>query len=731
MHVRFEYGYDKNIEGLEYIFRMENQRGDGVWDANFARPQIERFAASSPYITGLGVMNGLAYLSFEFGISTSADPGNPVYMGHIERITPGYAELFGFDFIAGSGHCLGEPGHVIISQSIADKLFGNEDPIGRQVFFSEFRNLGETLNISGMTFDISNTVGGVYRDFPENTRLRNVVYGAIEEGEMMDDWYTGSYYAYVRLSSPERADEICARYMAENEESLRHTDIFDVRHKPVGDLYFGEYVRWDSVPQGNKLTTDMLLLTAFLIIAITLVNYVNFSVALAPVRIKSVTTRKVLGCSQSSLRRSLILESVWISLTAFIFALILVALLSENGTITGIFGHSLSPGSNKVVVIWTALLAVATGTAAGIYPALYMTSFPPAMAINGSYSLTGRARATRKLLVVFQYAISIMLIIGSLFITIQNRYIRNVELGFDRNRILEVRLSFSSAYQNNRLYSELLMRHPDIKGVAFNEHKLVTDESRTSIGYHYSGAHSYIQWIGASPGLPEVMGIEIIAGRAFRPDDEQPESERAVCIINQTAAMELMSLLPDEITDINQFVGTTLRDGGTDVEIIGISRDFHFESLYRPVKPFGFWVSPKGKYRRYMPENFSYIRIAGKDPDAAIEHIRQVTEELDPGYPADIRMFDDVLDDMYEKSHSQGMMVAMFSLIAIVLSLVGVFGLVIFEAQRRSKEIAVRKTFGATVSEILVMLNRGFIRIVGISFLVAAPCAWFTVSKWL
>ncbi len=731
MHVRFEYGYDKDIPGREYIFRMENQRDDGYWDANFARPQIEQFAAWSPAVEECGIMNGLAYLSFRFGVSADRVPGSPVYMERLERINKGYADLFGFDFVAGGSDCLGEPGSLVIPESLALKLFGTEDPLGRQLYFSEFGDSGETLSVAGMTFASSGTVKAVYRDFPENTRLQNVVYSPIGADEMMDDWTTGSYYSYVKLSSPDLAGQLAADFVAEHAASLRNRGITDIRLRPLEELYFGPRARWDSTPAGNRLTTDILLAIALLIIVIATINYVNFSVALAPVRIKSITTRKILGSSQASLRKGLTMESVFVSLAAFVLAVLAVVLLRHSGVVASVFGHEPDLAANAGVIAWTALLAVATGFAAGLYPAVYMTSFPPAMALNGSYSLTGRARATRKILVVFQYVISITLIIGSLFIALQNRYVRSAGLGFERDNIVEVRLSFATALAHNELYRTLLLEHPDIAGVAFNEFRFVTDESRPSIGYNYNGVHSYMQWLGVSSDFPEVMGIELLAGRNFRPDDEQHDTDRAVCIINEAAARDIIARLGGSITDVTELVGTRLREDISEVEIIGIARDFHFQSLYNDVSPFGFWVSPRNRYRRFMAENFSYVRIAAGDPGPALKHIEQVTQQLDPGYPADIRFIDESIGALYEGTRKQGRMVTMFSLIAIVLSLVGVFGLVIFEAQRRDREIAVRKVFGASVGEVLVMLNKGFLKIVGVAFLIAVPLAFFGVGKWL
>lgn len=731
IHVDYEYGFDSSIANRERIFQMENLRDDGIWESNFSRPQLERFIAASLHIEAAAITNNLAYSSFDFGVSASSGPDAVTYLEKIERIRPGYTDVFNFDMIAGNTDCLQTPDNVLISETQAKKFFGEENPIGKPIFLTEFKDL-TTFSMFGLSLQPMATVGGVYRDFPENTRLKNAVYAAILEGEMMGDWNTGTYYCYLLLSSPEQASIMTEQYMNENAEFLKAFAIEDIRLRPITDLYFGEQVRADAAPTGNKMRTNMLLFISILVILIALVNYINLSVALTPIRIKSINTQKVLGCPQSVLQKNLLLESFFVSSIAFIIALFFVLILKDNKMIEAMLGHSLNLSSNWMTLVWTALLAVGTGILAGMYPAFYITSFPPAMAINGSFSLTDRAKVARKTLIGLQYVISIALVIGALFISLQNRFIEKVDLGYERDNILEVKISIGTALTKSNLYRDLLLEHPNIKDVAFNENKFVSDDSKATIGYNYRGEHSYMCWRGVSSNFPEVMGIQILAGRDLRAGDELLDNDRAVCIINETAANDIMSRFSkEEIGDISDLIGTSIIDNSIPVEIVGVFKDFHFESLYREVRPFGFWVSAKNSYRRYSPENYSYVKITGGNPKTAIDHIRKVTNELNPGYPAEIQLFDQALHNLYKKSQAQGLLVTFFCMFAVLLSLVGVFGLVIFESQGREKEIAVRKVFGATIRQIFWMFNYSFIKVVIVGFILAAPIAYYGVSQWL
>ena len=648
IHVGHEYSFDASLLNRERIFQLENKRDDGIWEANFARPQLERFIAASPYIEAAAITNNLVYSSVRFGISASEGPDARSYMEQVERITPGYTKVFGFELVAGDTDCLKRPEGTLIPESMARKLFGEENPIGKPVYLSEFAGAEGSI-IYGLSFEPAYIVGGVFRDFPENTRVKNALYIPIMEKEMMENWHTGLYYCYLLMSTPESASVTTETYMADSRAFLKSFTIEDMRLRPLSDLYFGQPVRADAAPIGNKLRTNMLFFIAILIIGIALVNYINLSIALAPIRTKSITIQKVLGSSDATLRKYLVLESLGISVVAFFLALLFLLFLNNVQWVTNMVGHPLDLYANWKIPAYTFFLVAGGGILAGLYPAFYITSFPPVMALNKSFTLSDRAKNTRKLLIGFQFVISITLIVGALFVSLQNRYIGNVDLGFNKENVLEVRLSMGGGLEKGR-----------------------------------------------------------------------------------TAAREIVSgLSPEKPDDLSDLVGTSITDNDIPVRIVGIFEDVHYESLYKELRPMGLWTSAKNHYRRSVPERYAYVKIAGGNPRTAIEHIRKVTDELIPGYPADIHFFDTALEELYSKSGRQGALITALCLMAVFLSLVGVFGLVIFELQGREKEIAVRKVHGSTVRQILWMLNSSFLRITLVCFIISIPLAYYGVNIWL
>ena len=721
MYARHEYSFDGFHPNGERIFQLENKRTDGIWETNFSRPHLERIFTSSAHIVQGAIYRGGAYSQVaHIAVSTAKDAEEAGTVELFEWITPAYAEVFSFEMLEGSSDALQEPGKILIPETAARRLYGDEPAVGKSLYIAELQGFGEKVELSSsIVVSVSNTVGGVYRDFPENSRVANAIYCSIRPEEMMDDWWTGCYYAYLLLDSPESAQEVIADYMEENKDLLRRLAITDIRLRPLDELYFGEHVRSDASPAGDKTVTDMLLIVAFLIIAISSVNFVNFAVALAPARIKNINTRKVLGCSTAVLRRNLVLESVFVSVLAFALSLLFLWMIEESGWLEGLLGGALTFNSNGVVFWGTGVISLLTGVLAGIYPAWYMTSFPPVLALNGSFALTGHTRFIRRFLTGFQYTVSLLLIICSSFIFLQHRYLNQVSLGFDKENILEVKLPVSTAYTKYDLYRQKLREHPGIKDVAFSDIQFAQDESKPIIGYFFEGEHHYQYWVRVSWNFPQVMGLGLLEGRYFREGDGERSSAATVCMISRADAKEMGSS-----------IGGIFQDNGSPVEIIGIFEDARFESLYQPVKPLGLWVA-SATYDRNTIALYTYVRLASGNPQDAIDHIYRSVKEIDPTYPLTIRFMDERLDDLYAKSRNQGLMVTLFCLIAMLLSIIGVFGLVIFETQGKTKEIAVRKVMGGTAGELIRMFNAGYIKLVAVCFVIAVPAAVFLMNAWL
>lgn len=500
----------------------------------------------------------------------------------------------------------------------------------------------------------------------------------------------------------------------------RHFDFKKIYHEgeqirlvPLTDIYYmNETQDGGTFRSGNKEVTALLFGIALLIVIVAAINFTNFSTSLTPLRIKSINTQKVLGSSDTLLRRSLLIEAALISFMAWLVSLVIVWGLDWAEALPFIEAD-LSLVSNLPIVFLCGIVALVIGWLAGIYPAYYITSFPPALVLKGSFGLSPSGRKLRTTLICVQFVVSIVLIIGACFVQIQNSYMRNFSLGFDKDQVAIVELNETMYNKHHDTYVNRLKENPGIEDVAFAMEKVGSKDGYNTNGGNYKGKDFQYFIIIASSNFLRVMGIPVIEGRDFSKADEL--SDHVSYIFNRTA-----------MEGLDMQVGDAF-DSYSSGHLVGFSDDVKFTSLRGGEDNIAFLV---GNFGYSLP--ISYIRLkAGSDIHAVVGHIQETMRELDPFYPFNIEFYDEIFNHLYRKEENLRSLVTVFSLLAIIISLVGVFGLVVFETQYRRKEIGIRKVHGATVGEILLMFNKAYLRIVGICFVIAAPIAWQGVRMWL
>ena len=593
----------------------------------------------------------------------------------------------------------------MVPRSLADKLFGED-----------ISAVGKTLRAEENIWTKSAklfTIGAVYKDFPENTQLRNVVYTAIDPDYNINNFSSSNWVCYLLLDNPAMADEVADNFN-------RHFDFKKIYHEgeqirlvPLTDIYYmNETQDGGTFRSGNKEVTALLFGIALLIVIVAAINFTNFSTSLTPLRIKSINTQKVLGSSDTLLRRSLLIEAALISFMAWLVSLVIVWGLDWAEALPFIEAD-LSLVSNLPIVFLCGIVALVIGWLAGIYPAYYITSFPPALVLKGSFGLSPSGRKLRTTLICVQFVVSIVLIIGACFVQIQNSYMRNFSLGFDKDQVAIVELNETMYNKHHDTYVNRLKENPGIEDVAFAMEKVGSKDGYNTNGGNYKGKDFQYFIIIASSNFLRVMGIPVIEGRDFSKADEL--SDHVSYIFNRTA-----------MEGLDMQVGDAF-DSYSSGHLVGFSDDVKFTSLRGGEDNIAFLV---GNFGYSLP--ISYIRLkAGSDIHAVVGHIQETMRELDPSYPFNIEFYDEIFNHLYRKEENLRSLVTVFSLLAIIISLVGVFGLVVFETQYRRKEIGIRKVHGASVGEILLMFNKAYLRIVGICFVIAAPIAWQGVRMWL
>lgn len=706
MQVNYDYTFDCSHRNADAIFRVDIVHGSKGSQAIICRPFARAFTESSPHIKGGCLLSSWTESRF-FHIE---DGGRRTsYKEDTWNMTPEVLKVFGFDMLEGNERSLDEPNSVILPESMARKIFGDGSAIGKQL-------------ISTNPMEDAKIVKGVYRDFPRNSALKNVMYTSMSPKENYDNWGNWNYFFFVRLDDPANKENVLDNFKNNfnakevfgedfewgDEESL------DLRLTSLPDVHFLNNVDFDSMPKASRQTLLVLFSIAFVILIIAGINFTNFSTALTPMRIKSINTQKVLGSSERTLRGGLLAEAVGVSLFAYLLSLLFLYIVPKT-PVASLVDADMSFGAQPMIIAGTAVIAAIVGVLAGLYPSYYVTSFPPALVLKGSFGLSLAGRRMRSLLVGIQFVASFILIIGSLFMYLQNYYMQNAPLGYDKEEMVIVHLN-GNINKNRDAFTNQLKSFSGVEDVTYSQFLLSSQDQYMGWGRDYNGNKINFQCLPVSSSFLKVMGIEVKEGRDFRPEDDQKET--GCYIFNEKAKAQYDLKLNDNINGS---------------EIIGFIPDIKFASFRQEVTPMAFYLW--GKYQWGQEDHYynaAYVKFkAGSDLRAGMEHVRKSLEKFDSEYPFVVRFYDEVLQHTYEKELKIGSLITLFSLVAIFISIVGVFGLVVFESEYKRKEIAVRKVLGSTTGEILYMFNVSYFWILLICFVLGAPVAWYGVHRWL
>ena len=700
IQVNYERSFDWCHPTADRVFRMELTEA-GTFGLIMPRAFVESVIQSSPHIeagTLIYPYNPAIYFSV-------VEDGKKVgYRELVQTCHPDITKVFDFPIIEGDRDCLNDPEKVILPESIARKMFGDQPAVGKAIHAEEDVESKDNREY---------TVGAVYKDFPGNTQMRNLIYTAIGETYQRDNFKASNYVCYLLLDNPGSVQTVVDNFNANFDFSkINKKEDVHIRLTPLTSVYYMNESQDGTIfRSGNKEVSILLFFIALLIIVVAGINFTNFNTSLTPMRIKSINTQKVLGSPDNVLRRALLIEAAIISLFAWFVSLFIVYLLGSAGTLPFIEANLNIP-DNLPIVLLTGVVALVTGIIAGLYPSWYVTSFPPALVLKGSFGLSPSGRKLRTVLIGVQYVVSILLIIGACFVRLQNSYMRDYSLGFDKDQIAIVSLSSDIYVKSHETYVNRLKEFSGIEDVAFSLEKVGSQDGYSTNSCSIKNNDLRFFMIFVSENFLRVMGIPVEEGRDFFPADELSETPSYIFNCNAKQA-------------VNIEAGDKLESWASGT-IVGLVGDVKFTSLRKGENNIGFVTGMP------YPLTVSYIRLkAGTNINDAVSHIRKTMADIDPAYPVDIEFYDAVFNELYHKEENLRSLITVFSLLAIIISLVGVFGLVVFDTQYRRKEIGIRKVHGATICEILEMLNRSYIYIVLLCFALSVPLAYYGIRKWL
>lgn len=714
MVIMMQVDYDKNFDtfhkNADNIYRVEFQWDKESTQAVLSRPMANVFMNFSPHIVAGAVTSPFyneTFYSVDKGIEKST------YMEPTMIVDPSFTDVFDFDILDGSVDALKEPGKVLVPESLARKIFGEESAVGKQITAKESKG----LLVGFFTTPEGNyTIGGIYKDLPLNSIIRNAIFLKMDEKADLHNWGNSSYNFYVRLDHPESAKDLVSDFLVYYKKNELGKNMSWYSGEPnfrltrLPDVHYATDVTFDMTPKSSRQTVLVLIAISLVILIIAGINFTNFSTALTPMRVKSINTQKVLGSSDGVLRFSLLMEAVCISTVAYLLALWMVH-MAGNSTIAKLVDADMSLFAHPLLLSATALIALLTGLLAGLYPSYYMTSFSPALVLKGSFGLSPAGRRLRNVLICIQFIVSFTLIIGSMFMSLQNRFMQNSPLGYDKDQIIVTNLT-APVLKSSDAFRSSLKTFSGIEDVTYGEFMLSSQDQYMEWGRELKGENIQFQCMPIDPSFLKVMNIPVTEGRDFREEDAL--TAEGAFIFNERARNLYDISLGDKIDGAN---------------IVGFIPDIKFASFRTEVTPMAFYVRGKGYGGG---ADYAYIKVKGdSNLQAAMAHVKSVLNEIHPDYPFNVKFFDQVLNTLYEKEENLSSLITLFSLIAVFISMVGVFGLVVFDSQYRKKEIGIRKIMGSTTSEILIMFNKTYIYILCICFALAAPVAYYAIHKWL
>lgn len=716
-YVNFEKSYDKFHENSNQIYRLRYERTDQSGDA-------VRFASCCPP-GGLVVRSQfpeVEKVARLFHATGAVSNGDKKFLEEkIYFAEPEFLQIFNFKFVTGNPKTgINEINSAFISQSMAKKYFGDENPMGK-------------------TFKMDNRteykVNGIFEDIPLNSHLKfdfllsyknllNKFGPEVEQEWGETGWFT--YIQFKKNSDPEAFQKKLTAFVdKEINVNLKQYNLrMDLKIQPLNDIHLNSHFMQEYEPNGDNETVNILFIIAIFIIVIAWVNYVNLSTARSLTRAKEVGLRKVVGATRIQLMVQFFLEITLVNSIAILLSLLLVELLlplfcSLTGLMPAYFLWSAG-------WLWQAIaiMLVAGIFLSGVYPVFVMSSFKPITVLRGKLGNSTKGISLRKVLVAFQFIMSLALITATITVFEQISFMKKQNLGISIDNVLAVRTPRVRDEQfANKIITfknELLNKAVIQKFCALSEvpgRQILWDAG----GIHRVGSdeNKNYQIVGVDYDFADVFGVKFAAGRNFSKDFG---TDTSALILNEKA-VRWMGFKNSESA-----IGQKVSYWEQIYTIVGVMKDYHQQSPKQEYEPHIFRLMPQG---RNGSRGFFALKLSSKETKSSVETIQKLYDEYFPGNPFDSFFIEDYYNQQYKADEQFGTIFGIFSFLAIFITCLGIFGLASFIVTQRTKEISIRKVLGANVSGILYLISRDFLILIMASFIVSTPICYFGLNRWL
>ena len=616
-------------------------------------------------------------------------------------VDPDFLKMFTIPFLKGNPEtALDDPNSILLSEEVAQKLFGTSDPIGQSLIYNTSVDLKVT---------------GVFKDYPSNSHMQFLYILPLELAKIynrdLNTWDVNNIRTYMQLQSNTPVEVVDAK-ITDVVERHRPQDKRAMSLQPITRVHLNPF----NDTGGTILYVYLFSALAFFILLIACINFINLTTARSSSRAKEVGIRKTVGAYRTQLVHQFFGESLILTLTASVFAIGLVylflpmfnnltgktftwELLIQKSILLGIFG----------IIFLTMIMA-------GSYPSFLLSRFQTVKVLKGKLMMSMKGALFRKVLVVLQFSLSILLILGTLMIFRQVHYLRERDVGFDRKNIIY--FGIGARFRNNfdTIKTELLANR-DILNATLTDIAPYRWQSNAGYGdVHWEGkTHQQVKMVMVSVDYDylDTIGLKMAQGRFFSKEFSTDASDAYV--VNQAAVKAM---------EMDDPIGKELTVWGLSKRIIGVVEDYHFESLHNEIIPMAMRIDPNW-------HNQACVRISPHQIPDTLAFLESKWKEIYPEYPIEYHFLDDTIASQYRSEQAIGKIVTVFTILALFISCLGIFGLSSFTAEQRTKEIGIRKVLGATVSSIVRHISREFVILVIIANVIIWPVAYFVLNRWL
>ncbi len=725
VYINHEVSYDKHVPNSSQVYRMTGtyiEDGRVESGIHFSANTASTVLADFPEVNNSGrlMANGLFYGAGSNEIRIDGRQSQH----HEEGFT--YADqaiidIMGIRMVRGQAStALSEPKTIVVSESISQKYFNNQNPIGKVIY------------LNGNNED-PYRINGVMEDFPNNSHLDYdflITLEGVEFGEgEQTRWFQNNYFTYLVL----KPDTDVAAFEEKMSNTLIHKymkpayisagfvqgetleDKLSMRLQNLTDInLYSSHIDYESSYRNDIKIIWIFGIVAMFILVIAGINFINLSTAKSANRAKEVGIKKVVGSSKKHLIGQFLTESVLLSLFSFAIGLLLSWLLMP--VFRDMSGKALSlPLSNISFVLIVLASSLIIGVLAGLYPSFYLSRFRPIAVLKGKINSGSKSSSLRSGLVVFQFTISVILIIGTLIVNQQMDFILNSKIGFDKEQVIQL-------YGTNMLgekvmtFKDELKNMPGISNVSISDYLPIEGTKRNGNSFVNEGRDNLDETVGGQAwpideDYLETLGMKLVAGRNF---SEDIASDEGATIINQTMVQKL---------NLDEPLGKKISRYGTLYEIIGVVEDFNFNTLKQEVQPLCFFMG--------ISPSIVSVKVNTSDIPAVLKEIEGKWVEFAPNMAFRYAFMSDSFAKMYANVNRIQDIFLSFSVLAILVACLGLLALSAFMVEQRKKEISIRKVLGASFKDIYSLLSVNFLRLVGVSIIIAVPIGWYMMDYWL